>query len=147
MKLAIHEIIAQAAAQKKEEDKIGFLQQHQSEPLKMILQFALDPRVKWLLPDGVPPYNEAAEPETHGMLYTEARRLYLFVEHSAPADMKPFKRESLFITMLESVHPQDAKLLLSAKDKKLPVKGLTVKHINKAFPGLIHEEKAEHQEA
>lgn len=146
MKLAIFEIVAQAAAQKKEEDKIAFLQKNESEPLKMILQFALDPRVKWLLPEGEPPYNEAPEPETHGMMYTEARRLYLFLEH-ANVNMRPVRREQLFIEMLETIHPGDAKLLLSAKDKKLPVKGLTVKHINKAFPGLIHEEKAEHQEA
>jgi len=36
--------------------------------------------------------------------------------------------------MLESIHPEDAKLMLSVKDKKLPYKGITTKLVQEAFP-------------
>jgi hypothetical protein len=43
------------------------------------------------------------------------------------------RRESLFITLLESVDPKDAKLLLSVKNKKLPYKNITKDLIQEAF--------------
>ena len=49
--------------------------------------------------------------------------------------MTPLKRETLFIGLLESIDPEDAKVLLAAKDKKL--KGITAAIVNEAFPGLI----------
>ena len=54
--------------------------------------------------------------------------------------MVPLKRENLFIGILEAVHPDDAKLLLAMKEKKLPYSGLTPKIINEAFPELIYEQ-------
>jgi hypothetical protein len=138
-KLPISKIIAEAAKLKKNDDKVEFLRKHECEPLKTILQWTLDPRVNWVLPTGEPPYKECDAPDIDNQLYSEARRLYLFVEHAAP-EMKAWRREALFIEILESVHPEDAKLLISAKEKKLPVKGLTVQIINTAFPGLIYEQ-------
>jgi hypothetical protein len=73
------------------------------------------------------------------MLYSETRRLYIFIEGGNP-NIPRVKREALFIAMLESLAPADAKLICAAKDKKLPYKGLTVKLINEAFPGLINEQ-------
>ena len=48
--------------------------------------------------------------------------------------MKPIKRETLFIEFLESIDPDDAKMILSMKDKKSPYKGLTKKLITDTFP-------------
>jgi hypothetical protein len=59
----------------------------------------------------------------------------LFIEGGNP-NLNQIKRESLFISVLENVHPEDAKLLLSMKEKKLPYSGLNSKLILKAFPGL-----------
>jgi hypothetical protein len=73
------------------------------------------------------------------MLYTEARRLYLFLKGGNP-NLTPFRREMLFINLLETVHPNDAKLLLTVKEKKLPYKGLTLNLIKEAYPGLINEQ-------
>jgi hypothetical protein len=60
----------------------------------------------------------------------------LFIEGGNP-NLTPLKRESLFIGLIESIDPEDAKVLLAAKDKKLPVKGITSTIVNEAFPGLI----------
>jgi len=68
-------------------------------------------------------------------MYTEARRLYLFIEGGNP-NLTQLKRESMFIDLLQSISPDDAKLLVAAKDKKLPYEGLTSATVLKAFPGL-----------
>jgi hypothetical protein len=57
--------------------------------------------------------------------------------------MHGVKREALFIQFLEGVDPKDALLIVSAKDKKLPYKGITAKIINQAYPGLILEKEKE----
>jgi len=47
------------------------------------------------------------------------------------------KKEVLFVGVLESLDPQDAKLLLAVKDKKMPYKGITKKLVAETFPNLI----------
>lgn len=101
--------------------------------ISKFLHLAVNPNVKWLLPEGDPPYKPAQH-EEWGILYQESRRMYLFLEGGHP-DLSQLKREKIFIEVLESVHPDDAKFLLMIKDKKLP-EGLDVKQVVKAFPGI-----------
>lgn len=102
---------------------------------KAIFGLAYDQNIKWLLPEGEPPYRPTDVLDTEGRLLSELRRLYLFVEGGNP-DLTKTRREFLFIQLLESVHPQDAKLLIAMKDRKLPFKGLTKKVAQQAFPDL-----------
>ena len=51
--------------------------------------------------------------------------------------MNPLKRESLFLNLLETLHIEEAELLIAAKDKKLKSKGITKKLVRDAFPNLI----------
>jgi len=74
--------------------------------------------------------------DQHHRLFTEARKLYLFVEGGSP-NLKQLRRETLFVELLETVDPEDAKLLLAIKDKTLPYPGVTLDIVNQAFPGLI----------
>ena len=69
-------------------------------------------------------------------LYGLIRKLYLFVEGGNP-NLKPARREYLFIEMLESIHPQEAELLLQVKDKKLKCRGLTYNLVKETFPELL----------
>ena len=80
-------------------------------------EYAFDPAKKWILPEGEPPYKHSAEPigMTPTNLYGELRRLYVFNR----ADLKPVKREQLFISLLEGVHPDEAKFLCAVKDQTL----------------------------
>jgi len=98
------------------------IEQYVKDPLynvliKTICEYAFDPAKKWILPEGEPPFKAAAEPMgmTPTNLYGELRRLYVF----ARADLKPVKREQLFISLLEGVHPDEAKLLCAIKDQTL----------------------------
>jgi hypothetical protein len=139
MKLGMAEILEMVSKQTTKEGKIEMLRKHESVPLKMVLRAALDPTIKWALPEGEPPYKPCEYLDQENMLYSETRRLYIFIEGGNP-NIPRVKREALFIAMLESLAPADAKLICAAKDKKLPYKGLTVKLINEAFPGLINEQ-------
>jgi hypothetical protein len=43
----------------------------------------------------------------------------------------------MFISLLESLHAEDAEMLCLAKDKKLKITGITKKLVSDAFPNLI----------
>lgn len=137
MRLAIYEILERASKLKKKEEKVEFLRQNGVAPLQTVLKYALDPNVKWLLPEGPAPYKPSEiAVENEGMLYSQARTLYLYVEGGNPA-LTPSRRQMLFVNLLESIHPKDAELLVAIKDKKLPYKGITKEIVLEAFPGLF----------
>jgi len=140
MRLGIAEILIKASKLSKNQEKIDFLRQNFSKPLGTVVKYMLDPNVKFMLPEGAPPYkkNDLTGQETR--LYSEVRKFYLFLE-GCPKNINKIRREAIFIEMLENVDPNDAEFLIAMKDKKLPYKGLSVKLIKEAYPGLIEEEK------
>jgi hypothetical protein len=85
--------------------------------LKFIFEYAFEPSKKMILPEGDPPFKPAVEPMgmTPTNLFSELRRLYVFCRQ----DLIPLKRESLFISLLEGVHPEEAKVLIAVKDQNL----------------------------
>ena len=93
-----------------------------------------DDRIVFELPEGAPPYKEPEDMlDNTGGLYQEFRKFYVFTKNQKSANMKQMKRETIFIQMLESLHPDEAKLLLSMKDKKMPYKGITKKLVVDAY--------------
>ena len=122
------------------EKKIEFLHKNSHAAIKAVLGFCYDPKIKWLLPEGDPPYTPAGEEEDiHSTLYNDFRKLHIFVESVEYHNLAATKRESLFIDFLQSLHPSDAKLVLSIKERKLPWKGITKKLVQEAFPGISKE--------
>lgn len=86
--------------------------------LKVILAHAFLPNYKFNLPEGEPPFKPAAEPlgMTETNLNVECKRFYnVFCN----ANVKPIKREALFIGLLEGIHPEEAKVIIAVKDQKL----------------------------
>jgi hypothetical protein len=134
--LAISQIIEKAGKLKTQEKKAQYLRDHDSETLRYILELAFYPGVKWELPEGAPPYKPTSYLDQEGRLYQEARTLPMYLLGNNP-ELGKVKREMLFIGLLESLHPKDAKLLIDVKDRK--VTDLDVDTINLAFPGLIPE--------
>jgi len=139
MKTCMYEILENISKIKKAEDKINALRSTNNAALRALLKYAYDPKVKFLLPTGEAPFKPSPYLDQEARLFTEVRRLYLFIEGGHP-NLTKLKRESLFIQLLESIDPRDAKLVNCVKDKKLPFKGITVKIVSEAFPGLISEE-------
>jgi len=84
--------------------------------LKIVLQEQfVEPQ--WILPEGIPPFKESQEADGMHMtnLYTEARKLYVFRR----SDLKPVRRESIFIDLLQNLDPREVVIVLALKDKNL----------------------------
>lgn len=86
--------------------------------LRYIFEYAFDADKKLDLPDGEPPFKPDSAPDL-GMspanLRMETKKLYVYNRK----DLKPIRKEQLFIGLLEAVHPSEAKLLIAIKDQKL----------------------------
>ena len=138
MSISLVHILADVAKAKNKKDKKEILlKQGNNGALREILKYTYDPNIKFLLPPGNPPYKSVVdESENPTYLYGLVRKLYLFVEGGNP-NLKPNRREYLFIELLESIHPKEAELLLQVKDKKLKCNGLTYNLVKETFPKLI----------
>ena len=139
MKKSLYEVLEECSKGKNVEERVVLLQKNGTAPIQTILQYALDPRIKFLLPDTDPPYKPTDFLDQENRLYSELRRLYLFIEGGNP-NLTKLKRENLFIQLLESIDKNDAVLLCHVKNKTLPFKELTAKVVRKAFPELLPEE-------
>lgn len=85
--------------------------------LRILFDYAYNPSLKMILPEGVPPYKEDAAPigMSPGNLMMEVKKLYIFCR----ADLTPLRRESIFLQLLEGLHPTEAKLIIAVKDQDL----------------------------
>lgn len=131
--IAMSEIINKASQIKSTENRIHFLKNHYSKALHEVMAYGYDKRVKWLLPPDPPPYKPLDnDPDAAtGILYTEYRKFYLFVQGGHPT-LKQVRRESIFVDLLEMLHPNDAKLVIDLANKKLP-KGITQEVVEAAY--------------
>jgi hypothetical protein len=140
MALSLPTIFADIAKAKNKEEKKKVLLENDSVALKSLLGAAFDPNIKFLLPPGAPPYRDyqgdTNEPNPT-YLYSQIRKLYLFIE-GGREDLNQVKREQIFITMLEAIHPREAELLLQVKEKKIKCKGLTYNLVKDTFPNLLN---------
>jgi len=86
--------------------------------LKLLFQYAFIPEKKFELPEGDPPFKPDPAPigMTRGNFIQEIRRWYVFTKERPLAKVR---KEQLFIQLLESIHPSEAKLLIAIKDQKL----------------------------
>jgi len=136
MKIGLAEILKKASELEKKADKIEWLSRNDSAALRALLKYAFDPKVKFLLPEGPPPYKPNTLPDLQSVLYSELRKMYLFIEGGNDA-LKPTRREYLFIQFLENLDKDDADLIANIKDKKVPYKGITKKLVEDLYPGLL----------
>lgn len=133
MKLSISEIVDKAGKLKTKEEKINWLKENKSEPLRTVLKITYDPSVELLVPDTRPPWKKNAYVGVEGMLYKEARRLKIFLKGFGYDDLNQVKREQLFISLLEDIDNNDAELLCKMIKQK-PLKGLPKEVVQEAFP-------------
>lgn len=135
MRFSVHEILALADKQPSREYAIAILRQYHHPVLLQVLAYAFDPDIVWLLPETDPPYKPCPTGEAQGALYNQARKLYLFVK-GGNDNLQQSKRETIFIQFLESIDPEDAKVILAAKNKKIPFENITSDLVQEAFPEL-----------
>ena len=135
----ISEVLTDAGKIVKRDERITFLQNNKSPGLTDILRIQYDDSIVSALPAGAPNYRQDDAPKDYQ--YTILNKAYTqfkyFFKGPIANDMNPLKRESLFLNLLETLHIEEAELLIAAKDKKLKSKGITKKLVRDAFPNLI----------
>lgn len=136
-KKEVYEIIEDFEKAKSRKDKIEILKAHGDNiALRDIIQGALDERIHWIIPTGEPPYEPSSE-ESHPSTLARKHRDFVYFAKRGPGEkMMAVKRESMFISLLESIHPKDAKLVIAMINKKQPAKGLTKKIAQEVYPNL-----------
>ena len=133
MQLSISEIVNKATELKTEKEKIEWLQKNNNVPLRTVLKYTYDPTIEFLIPNTAPPWKKNGYVGVEGMLYTEARRLKIFIKGGGYDNLNQVKREQLFISLLEDIDNGDAELLCKMITKK-PLKGLTKAVVKASFP-------------
>ena len=132
----LSEVLKKVHNAKTKDKKIEVLKKYDCEPLRMIIKSSFDPKIEWNIPEGEVPYkvNEAEEGTEHTVLRREARKLYRFIK-GGDTTIPGFRRENMFIQMLEGLHKSEAELIIAAKDKKLHqvYKGLSATVVKEAF--------------
>ena len=137
MALAIHEVLEKTAAKRHKADKIQFLQSNESWALKDVLRVTYDEKIRWNLPVGSTPY-QASQEHNHPASLTREHQKFKYFLVNGP-DMPKFKREKLYIGLLEGVHPKDAEIVVNMTNKK-PIDGISKPIVQEAFPGVIKDQ-------
>lgn len=137
--MLIHEVIENVSKKKTKEEKISLLKQHETWALKDILRGTFDSSVEWNIPQGNPPFTKNQEHSVPSNLLRENTKFKFFLKGGPGDTMPKFKREKIFIGLLESIHPKDAELVVGMINKSLPVKGITKNLVKEAFPNLIKD--------
>ena len=130
---------------KTREEKRQILTDRDNFATRALLQLNYHPDVKWHIPSGAPPYTPGQVADsTPNSLHFEVKKLDYYVSPS-PHDLPLLRRESMFVELLERLDPNDAKLIIAVKDKKLSYKGLSYKLVKDTWPDLLPdiEEKKE----
>ena len=132
----IHEVLELASKQRSKAKKVEILQEYSSDALKTLFIWNFDDTVISLIPEGDVPYkpNEVPEGTEHTRLNQEYRQLWHYIK-GADAKTPQFRKEQMFVQLLEGLHEDEAKVLCHAKDKVLhqKYKGLSDNVVKEAF--------------
>tara|TARA_B100001250_G_scaffold344739_1_gene313858 strand:+ start:1271 stop:1738 length:468 start_codon:yes stop_codon:yes gene_type:complete len=138
-KLLISEILRKVSNAKTKSEKIKLLRDNNSVALRQLMIINFDESIVSEIPEGNVPYtpNDAPVGTDHTRLESEYRGLYRFFK-GGDNTIKPLKRETMFIQLLEGLSAEEAELLCLVKDGKLSekYKRITKAVITEAFPSI-----------
>ena len=133
---SIAEVLTKVNNAKTKDKKIAILKENDSEALRAIIKSSFDPNIQWVMPEGDVPYkpNEVPEGTEHTRLNQEYRQLWHYIR-GADSKTPQFRKEQMFVQLLEGLHEDEAKVLCHAKDKVLhqKYKGLSDNVVKEAF--------------
>ena len=134
----ISEILDLVSKQRSAAKKVEVLQEYRTDALTAVLIWNFDDTALSLVPEGDVPYekNDVPVGTDHTSLRREWKNLYHFVQ-GGNTTLSPIRRETMFIQMLEGLHPEEAALLCLVKDKQLGKKyKITKEMVSEAFPDI-----------
>ena len=153
------EVFSLVSKQRTKAKKVEILKEYEHPSLKALLIWNFDESVISLLPPGEVPYfgddstslsdkiDEAVKKmgdstsigstdRKHTTLRTEYTKLYNFIKGGNDG-LSSLRRESIFIQLLQGVHPLEAELLCLIKDKRLSDKyKITKEIVSEAYPDI-----------
>ena len=133
------EILELVHKQRSKAKKIEVLKHYRDDALTALLIWNFDPSVVSALPDGDVPYkpNDVPEGTDHTSLRREWKNLFHFIKGGNDG-LNGLRRESMFVQMLEGLHPREADLICLVKDKRLTDKyKVTLEQVKEAYPDII----------
>jgi len=158
------EVLSLAVKQKSNAKKVEVLKKYEHNSIKAIFIWNYDDSVISLLPPGEVPYSSLQEEQStsgtlstrinqqsetmrynntpnankgHTTLRREWTKLYNFIKGGNDA-LNGLRRETMFIQILQGLHPLDAEILTLVKDKKLYDKyKITKEIVTEAYPDIV----------
>ena len=134
----VHEVLELVDQQRSKAKKIDILREYADDALKSILIWNFDPTAISVLPEGHVPYKENEVPvgTDHTSLRREWKNLYHFVKGGNDR-LSAIRRETMFIQLLEGLHPSEAKIICLVKDKNLESEyKITYDMVVQAYPDI-----------
>ena len=133
------EILELVHKQRSKAKKVQVLKEYRDDALTALLIWNFDPSVTSALPDGPVPYtpNDVPEGTDHTSLRREWKNLYHFIK-GGNDELNNIRRESMFVQMLEGLHPKESDLICLVKDKELTKKyKVTLEMVKEAYPDIV----------
>ena len=134
----VHEVLDLASKQRSKANKIEVLKEYGNDAIKALMIWNFDDTVISVVPEGEVPYNKNEAPlgTDHTSLRKEYTNLYHFVK-GGNNTLSTIRRETMFIQMLEGLHPDEAEILCLVKDKALKSKyKITKEIVEEAYPDI-----------
>ena len=134
----MNEILELVSEQKTDAKKVALLKEYECDALKSLFIWNFDESVISLLPPGTVPYKPNENPlgTDHSSLRREQRNLYMFVKGGNDA-LSTIRRETIFIQMLEGLHPKEADIVIAVKDRGLEdMYDVSFEVVEEAYPDI-----------
>ena len=158
----VFEVLELASKQRTKAKKIEVLKTYEHDSIKAIFIWNFDESVISLLPEGEVPYEEVDEQVAYSgslseniqkeigggetaskqdgkgksSLRRDYTKLYHFIKGGNDSLTKT-RRESMFINLLQVLHPKEAEILILVKDKLLRDKyKITLDNVKEAYPDI-----------
>ena len=136
----IHESFELVSEQRTKAKRVEILKEYRDDSVTAVLIWNYDERVQSAVPDGQVPYKENEVPvgTDHTSLRREWKTLYHFIKGGNPS-LSNLRRETMFVQLLEGLHPKEAEIICLVKDKELEsvYPKVTLDVVKQAFPDIV----------
>ncbi len=132
------EIFQEFSTKESDEDRIGVLRKYDHIRFRDFLAIAFNPDFQFDCP--IPNYRPSKEPAGLNLTYLdqEITKLYRFIigHPKRTTNITPDRQEKLLLVVLESLHYDEAELLVKLIKKDLQIEHLTADLVKLAFPDI-----------
>ena len=147
----ISEVLQRVSNAKTKAKKVEILQEYKSPALTKVLLCNFADNIRFCFPSGKTPYTPQERPKgvDHQLLFNEQRLIEKFIAKqingvvyfgcsgSTRPRIQQLKKEQMWVSLLENLHPEEANVLDLVKDKKLTDRyKITKQNVIDAFPEL-----------